>query len=88
MEDRGIDEIYLDLSELPGARECTAQDAHAGVRAIARRLQDTVRLATGLHPKFLSSIRRLRRLTQIFKALPDGSLSPIRLDDNPGLPVV
>jgi DNA polymerase IV len=41
VEDRGIDEIYIDLTELPGAQ------ADAG-HAAARRLKDAVRAATGL----------------------------------------
>jgi DNA polymerase IV len=41
VEDRGIDEIYIDLTEVPGAQ------ADAG-RDIARALQDAVRAATGL----------------------------------------
>ena len=40
VEDRGIDEIYIDLTELPGAQ------ADAG-RAIARQLKDAVAEATG-----------------------------------------
>jgi len=41
IEDRGIDEIYIDLTDVPGAR------ADAG-RAIGQRLKDAVREATGL----------------------------------------
>ncbi len=41
VEDRGVDEIYIDLSELPGAQ------ADAG-RAAATQLKDVVRAATGL----------------------------------------
>ena len=48
MEDRGIDEIYLDLTEVPGAQEAAPQDPHAGVRAVAHRLKQAVREATGL----------------------------------------
>jgi len=40
MEDRGVDEIYLDLTDLPG----TQFDAG---RAVAQRLKDAVRSATG-----------------------------------------
>ena len=40
VEDRGIDEIYVDLSEVPGAQD------DAG-RSVARRLKDAVREATG-----------------------------------------
>jgi len=41
VEDRGIDEIYLDLTEVPGAQ----QD---GGRAVGQALKDAVRAATGL----------------------------------------
>lgn len=41
VEDRGIDEIYADLSEIPGAR-------HDAGRSVAQRLKDAVRAATGL----------------------------------------
>jgi len=41
VEDRGIDEIYIDLTDVPGAQ------ADAG-QAIARALKDAVREATGL----------------------------------------
>ncbi len=49
IEDRGIDEIYIDLSALPGAQETVAHDPHGGVRAIALDLKINVRRATGLH---------------------------------------
>ncbi len=48
IEDRGIDEIYIDLSDLPGAGESVAHDPHGGVRAIALDLKNNVRRATGL----------------------------------------
>jgi DNA polymerase-4 len=48
MEDRGIDEIYLDLTDLPGAQDTTADDPLAGVRAIGARLKQAVQAATGL----------------------------------------
>ena len=48
IEDRGIDEIYIDLSDLPGAQESVAHDPHGGVRAIALDLKNNVRRATGL----------------------------------------
>ncbi|MGY4830036.1 DNA polymerase Y family protein [Sphaerotilaceae bacterium SBD11-9] len=40
VEDRGIDEIYIDLSDLPGVHD-------DGGRAIGQRLKDAVRDATG-----------------------------------------
>ncbi len=48
IEDRGIDEIYLDLSEVPGAQDGNDDDAFAGVRALAERIKARVYLATGL----------------------------------------
>ncbi len=41
VEDRGIDEIYVDLTDVPGAQD-------DGGRAVARRLKDAVHAATGL----------------------------------------
>ena len=48
IEDRGIDEIYIDLSDHPGAQDAVAHDPYGGVRAIARDLKNNVRRATGL----------------------------------------
>lgn len=48
IEDRGIDEIYLDLTEVPGAQDVDEEDAFAGVRALAERIKARVYLATGL----------------------------------------
>jgi DNA polymerase IV len=48
IEDRGIDEIYVDLTDIPGAQDVSADDAFAGVRAIAERIKARVYLATGL----------------------------------------
>ena len=48
IEDRGIDEIYIDLTDLPGAQDSVAHDPHGGVRAIALDLKNNVRRATGL----------------------------------------
>jgi DNA polymerase-4 len=48
MEDRGIDEIYLDLSDLPGAQEAVGHDPYGGVRAIAQEIRNNVRRDTGL----------------------------------------
>lgn len=41
VEDRGVDEIYIDLTDLPGAQD-------DGGRAIGQRLKDAVQAATGL----------------------------------------
>jgi len=53
IEDRGIDEIYIDLTQVPGAQVAAGADAgqpgsHAGLRAIAERIKARVYLATGL----------------------------------------
>ncbi|MCA0239908.1 MAG: DNA polymerase IV [Proteobacteria bacterium] len=47
IEDRGIDEIYIDLSDLPGAQDAVGHDAAGGVRAIAQEIRNNVRSATG-----------------------------------------
>lgn len=48
IEDRGIDEIYIDLTDVPGVRDGTQDDPLAGLRALARRIKDGVKAATGL----------------------------------------
>ncbi len=48
IEDRGIDEIYIDLGDVPGARDRTSQDPMAGAREVASRIKQAVREATGL----------------------------------------
>jgi len=48
IEDHGIDEIYIDLSDVSGAWDTTPSDALAGARRLARTLQARVREATGL----------------------------------------
>jgi len=48
IEDRGIDEIYIDLTEVPGAQDTGQGDALAGARELARTIQARVREATGL----------------------------------------
>ena len=48
IEDRGIDEIYIDLSDLPGAQDAVAHDPFGGVRAIALDIKNNVQRATGL----------------------------------------
>ncbi|MCK9284680.1 MAG: DNA polymerase IV [Rhodocyclaceae bacterium] len=49
VEDRGIDEIYIDLTDVPGAQERSSNDPHAGVRRLGSALKDSVRAATGLN---------------------------------------
>lgn len=48
IEDRGIDEIYIDLTEVPGAQDPVGHDPLGGVRAIALEIKNNVRRATGL----------------------------------------
>jgi DNA polymerase-4 len=48
IEDRGIDEIYIDLSDVPGAQDSVGHDAAGGVRAVAQEIRNTVRRRTGL----------------------------------------
>jgi DNA polymerase IV len=48
IEDRGIDEIYIDLSAVPGAQESLGHDPFGGVRAVAMEIKNTVRQRTGL----------------------------------------
>nr|WP_310732339.1 DNA polymerase IV [Ideonella sp. A 288] len=48
IEDRGIDEIYIDLTDHPGAQDSVAHDPHGGVRAVALDIKNNVRRATGL----------------------------------------
>jgi len=48
IEDRGIDEIYIDLTDVPGAQDATLDDPLAGARALAHRLRQQVWDATSL----------------------------------------
>jgi len=48
IEDRGIDEIYIELTDLPGAQDSVGHDPYGGVRAIAQEIRNNVRRATGL----------------------------------------
>jgi len=47
IEDRGIDEIYIDLSAVPGAQEAVGHDPHGGVRALAQEIRNNVVRRTG-----------------------------------------
>jgi DNA polymerase-4 len=49
IEDRGIDEIYIDLTHVPGVREAVGHDPLGGVRAVAQEIKNSVRRATGLN---------------------------------------
>ncbi len=48
IEDRGIDEIYIDLTHVPGAQETREGDPYAGVRALGHAIKAAVHAATGL----------------------------------------
>ncbi len=48
IEDRGIDEIYIDLGDVPGIREAVGHDPLGGVRSVAREIKNSVLRATGL----------------------------------------
>ena len=47
IEDRGIDEIYIELSDVPGAQEAVGHDPYGGVRALAQEIRNNVRRTTG-----------------------------------------
>ncbi len=48
IEDRGIDEIYIDLTHVEGAQDSLGHDGTGGVRAVAQEIRNTVKRATGL----------------------------------------
>jgi DNA polymerase-4 len=48
IEDRGIDEIYIDLTHVPGAQDSVGHDAAGGVRGVAQEIRNNVKRATGL----------------------------------------
>jgi len=48
IEDRGIDEIYIDLSGVPGTQEAVGHDPLGGVRAVAQDIRNNVHRQTGL----------------------------------------
>ncbi|MEI6025647.1 MAG: DNA polymerase IV [Betaproteobacteria bacterium] len=48
IEDRGIDEIYIELTEVPGAQDAVGHDPFGGVRALAQEIRNNVLRCTGL----------------------------------------
>ena len=48
IEDRGIDEIYIDLTDVPGVFDAVGHDPLGGARAVAREIKNSVSRATGL----------------------------------------
>jgi DNA polymerase-4 len=47
IEDRGIDEIYIDLTNVPGAQDPVGHDPLGGARALALEIKNNVKRATG-----------------------------------------
>ncbi|HVO07626.1 MAG TPA: DNA polymerase IV, partial [Burkholderiaceae bacterium] len=82
IEDRGIDEIYIDLTDLPGAQDAVGHDRFGGVRALALEIKNSVRRATGLTCSIGLTPNKL--LSKIASDLdkPDG-LTLLTLDDVP-----
>jgi DNA polymerase IV len=82
IEDRGIDEIYIDLSEVPGVHDALAHDGLGGVRAVAQEIRNSVKRATGLTCSIGVTPNKL--LSKIASELdkPDG-LTILTLDDVP-----
>jgi DNA polymerase-4 len=82
IEDRGIDEIYIDLSEVPGVHEPLGHDRFGGVRAVAQEIRNSVKRATGLTCSIGVTPNKL--LSKIASELdkPDG-LTLLTLDDVP-----
>ena len=82
IEDRGIDEIYIDLSDVPGIREPVGHDPLGGVRSVAREIKNSVLRATGLTCSIGITPNKL--LSKIASELdkPDG-ISVLTLEDIP-----
>ncbi len=82
IEDRGIDEIYIDLTEVPGAQEVVGHDPCGGVRAVGQAIRNSVREATGLSCSIGITPNKL--LSKIASELdkPDG-LTVLTMDEVP-----
>lgn len=82
IEDRGIDEIYIDLSAVPGAQDAVGHDPCGGVRAVAQEIRNNVRRATGLSCSIGVTPNKL--LSKIASELdkPDG-LTVLTMDELP-----
>jgi DNA polymerase IV len=83
IEDRGIDEIYIELSDLPGAQDSVGHDAFGGVRALAQEIRNNVLRTTGLSCSVGVTPNKL--LSKIASELdkPDG-LTLLTHEDIPG----
>ena len=82
IEDRGVDEIYIDLSQVPGVHDALAHDPLGGVRAVAQEIRNSVKRATGLSCSIGVTPNKL--LSKIASELdkPDG-LTILTMDDLP-----
>lgn len=82
IEDRGIDEIYIDLNDVPGVRDAVGHDPLGGVKAVAREIKNSVWRATGLTCSIGITPNKL--LSKIASELdkPDG-ICVLTLDDIP-----
>lgn len=82
IEDRGIDEIYIDLTDVPGAQDAVAHDPFGGVRAVAQEIRNNVVRRTGLTCSVGVTPNKL--LSKMASELdkPDG-LTVLSLDDLP-----
>jgi DNA polymerase-4 len=82
IEDRGVDEIYIDLSQVPGVHEPLGHDPLGGVRAVAQEIRNSVKRGTGLSCSIGVTPNKL--LSKIASELdkPDG-LTILRIEDLP-----
>ncbi|WP_409983724.1 DNA polymerase IV [Roseateles sp.] len=82
IEDRGIDEIYIDLTDVAGVHDAVGHDPLGGVRAVAREIKNSVTRATGLSCSIGVTPNKL--LSKIASELekPDG-LTVLTEDDIP-----
>ncbi|MCK7491461.1 MAG: hypothetical protein MZW92_06960 [Comamonadaceae bacterium] len=71
IEDRGIDEIYIDLTDVPGAQDAVGHDPLGGVRAVAQEIRNNVRAR---HRP--DAARSASRRTSCWPRSPPNSTSP------------
>ncbi len=82
IEDRGIDEIYIDLTGVPGVHEAVGHDPLGGVRAVAQEIKNSVRRATGLSCSIGVTPNKLLSKVSSDLDKPDG-LTVVTLDELP-----